>query len=255
MGRRTVVLWRTRIKQALPYWLTCAISRVINPPLLADLHRSERIVEYAWVLGELGKRHPFGLPILDIGYAGSYLVEMECQFGPVVGVDPRRTPRIAHPQFVHRGPPTGPPYYPPLLYTGICVSVLEHLAREEAGKILETLGRCQQAFITVPLAPTAHQFKGYRPFTLAEIWDWPGCVEFSVYRREDGWWRSLNGAFIGVGMGQDMILEAIVEHLPESSEHQVNAVALVRLGHRPARPLIDEPPSPAPDSGDPAPPA
>lgn len=235
---------RNWLKHQLPYWLTCAISRAINPPFLSDLHRSERLVEYAWVLAHLGKYHPPGQRIADVGYAGSYLAEAFCQFGPVVGIDPLKTPQITHPRF-QASWPFRLSDLTPAPYTGICISVLEHLPREEALEIIDELCQLPQALITVPVAPLATKFRGYTPFTLSEIWDWADEASFEVFRREpEGWWLKIDGAYLGAPEGTLTILNRLVEHLPESTEHRVNAVACVRLRN----PAVEWPPA-AVDAG------
>ena len=217
--------FRSWVKHALPYPLTCAIARIINRPFLEDIHRNERIVEYAWVLA-----HVRGPRIADVGCAGSYFAEMLCFFGEVVGIDPRPTPRVRHPRFRRESKVSyGAPYD-----TVVCISVLEHLPRTAARQLiwqmLEALTSTGQCLVTVPLSPVVQRFKGYQPYTLSEVYDWPGCDTFSVFRRErEGYWKMLNADAVDVHDGADATIEAIVEHLPESTEHQVNAVACVRL--------------------------
>lgn len=202
------------IKAVLPYPLVCAVARAINQPFLADVQRSERLTEYAWVLHQV--RGPL---IADVGYAGSYFAEMLCQVGRVVGIDPRDTPQIAHPNFTRVWPfsweTTGG------FSTIVCISVLEHLPREEANRLVSQMTHALapggRLLITTP---TGHEapFRGYAPFTRSELDAWGGHV--TVVRRRPG----------------------------ENQEHDVATVALVRIT-RPTIPLPSgEPSGPVPDS-------
>ena len=195
---------RSRVKAALPYPLTCAIARLVNRPFLADIQRSERLVEYAWVL-----HHVKGPRIADVGYAGSYLAEALCLFGTVVGVDPRETPAITHPHFRREAKLShGAPYE-----TVVCVSVLEHLPRREAHWLLwqmvESLTPTGQALVTVPCGSEG-PFHGYQPFSEAELEVWPGVQTVQVVTRQAG----------------------------PNQEHLVTRVALVQLGPIPPRPPV-----------------
>ena len=225
---------RQWLKAHLPYALTCAIARAINRPWMEDLQRTERLTEYAWVLGQMGQYHPDGLPILDFGYAGGYLDEALCQYGPVTGVDPRETPRIRHPNF-HREWP----WSRPLSYYGTCISVstLEHLpdAPEWVARMLDCTKPEGQVLITIPCGAAPKQFRGYRLWALRELLEWPCLEEFILYRREAGYWQRLDGPFCELEEGTQVSSAAVAEHLPESSEHQVNAIGCLRLV-RPAGP-------------------
>lgn len=205
---------RQWVKHALPYSVTCAVSRLINPPLLADIARSERIIEYAWVLSQIGKHHRPGGNIMDFGYAGSYFAQALCQFGVVVGVDPRETPKIQDADFQRRWPLQGEGFD-----TIVCVSVLEHIfcrntACHCAWDILDDLrGRLViggQLLWTVPTGPR-QEFQGYR--TIDPYPAFGGAHEVSVFHRTPEGWKPRDPA----------------APAPRSTEHQVNAVACVRI--------------------------
>ena len=191
-GAMSVRQW---VKAHLPYSVVCAIARTINRPFLEDIHRNERIVEYAWVL-----HHVRGPLIADVGCAGSYFAEMLCFFGNVVGIDPRPTPKITHPRFRRETKVSyGAPYD-----TVVCVSVLEHLPRTAAKQLIwqmvEALAPAGQCLITVPCG-RERDFRGYQPFTPEEIAQWPGEPQVAVVTR----------------------------HFGPNQEHRVGHVALVRL--------------------------
>ena len=188
---------RTRVKEALPYWLTCAIARALNPTFLADIHRCERLDEYAWVL-----KHVQGPRIVDVGYAGSYFAQMLTEWGQVTGVDPRDAPHIPCPRFHREWPWIGTGYD-----TAVCVSVLEHLSREDAYALVERMYvRSKQVLITVPYG--SGRFMGYQPFTDEELARFPGRLEVEL-----------------------------VDYGGQNSTHQVAQVAFVRLTH-PADPSL-----------------
>ena len=237
---------RTWVKEALPWWLSCAIARAINRPWLEEEHRTERLAEYSWVLAEIGKHHPYGSPILDIGSAGGYFDEALCHFGPVTGVDPKRDqPVIAHPSYRHEWPLSeGVEQYG----TVVSVSTLEHLmlAEELIGQMLTKVVEGGQLLFTVPVGPEAHQYTGYRLWTVKELCGLAAIapMELTVFARREAprghYWQRLSGQECGGQEGQGMDVSALLEHLPESLEHQVNAVAAVRLVHRALPPASDE---------------
>ena len=203
---------RTRVKEMLPYWLTCAIARAINRPFLEDIHRSERIVEYAWVLSQVR-----GPRIMDFGWAGSYFAEMLCQFGTVLGVDPRETPTITHPNFqaVELLSEVADGWSD----TIVCVSVLEHLPRWDAQRygleLVRKLAPGGQLLITVPYGDEG-PFEGYQPFSGLEIARWPGFGGQTIFTRlPTGGWSA-----------------AWSEDPGPNLTHCVRRVACVRL-HRP----------------------
>ncbi len=197
-GTASIPSLRTRVKGWLPFWLTTAIARAINRPWLEPEHRCERLWEYAWVLNNVR-----GPRIADVGYASSYLAEALCLFGDVDGVDPRDEPRIVHPRF--RRLPAGR-LSADTYDTIVCISVLEHLSRPVAsrlvGEMYAALVPGGQALLTVPCGNEG-PFRGYNPFTTAEIQRWPGYVEHRAIQRA---WRP-------------------------NTEHEVTCVALVRLVH------------------------
>lgn len=210
---------RNTLKHCLPYPITCAIARMVNRPFLEDIHRCERIVEYAWVIRNLRVGR-----LLDFGCAGSYFTEMLCQFGDVVGCDPRRTPVIAHPRLSYEWPLQSIGFD-----TILAVSVLEHhLPADEIVKdLLWRLHPKGQLMITVPTSATPLTFHGYRTFTQQDFQRWmlfgqerPCHLGGTFFRRTDRGWEMLNAA------GHESLLN---EQLPDSTEHQVNAVACVRL--------------------------
>lgn len=206
---------RQRLKHLLPYRLTCAISELINEPLLAQVQRSERLTEYSWVLSQIGKHHPAGGRILDFGYAGSYFAEALCQFGPVVGCDPKKFP-IRHPNFQAQWPLLEQVKFD----TIVCVSVLEHIHRSawmEVKAMHARLAPGGQVLITVPYniqGPT--HFRGYQPFTEHEIKAWPGFTAWTRFYRTPRGWINLND------WGD-------LAEPTASTEHTVNAIACVRL--------------------------
>ena len=178
-----------------------------------------------WILGQVGKYHSMGEPLLYFGYAGGYLAEALCQLGPVTGVDPRKTPEILNPNFMREWP-----WPRPLNYygTSVCVSVLEHLPDlHNVDGLLAVTKPGGQVLITIPCGPSAAQFRGYRLWALKELMEWPSLHAFTVFRREEGWWRTLGPEFLQVK--SEASYRVIVEHLPDSSEHQVNAVFCARL--------------------------
>ena len=83
--------------------------------------------------------------------------------------------------------------------------------------------------ITIPCGAAPKQFRGYRLWALRELLEWPCLEEFILYRREAGYWQCLDGGFCGLEMGHEVNYTAVAEHLPESSEHEVHAVACLRL--------------------------
>lgn len=237
---------RTRIKEALPWWLSCAIARAINRPWLSEEHRTERLAEYSWVLGELGKHHPYGAPILDVGSAGGYFEEALCHFGPVTGVDPKReSPAIVHPDYTHQWP-----WHQELerYHTTISVSTIEHLpdGEEYIGLMLASVIEGGQVLFTVPCGVQGQQFIGYRLWAITELCNLAmiAPMELTVFVRREHprghYWQRLSGQFCGGVEGKTMSLSALREHLPDSSEHQVNAVACVRLVHQALPPSDDE---------------
>lgn len=216
---------RSWLKHHLPYPLTCAISELINPPMLAQEQRSERLTEYSWVLHQMGKHHPTGGRILDFGYAGSYFAEALCQFGQVMGCDLRRTPEIRHPNFHHVGElPRGDTFD-----TIVCLSVLEHYLDADSWvrRFMQQLAPGGQVLITVPTGHPQH-FRGYRTYLPSTILAWPGQVTIDYFHRTARGWLAGAGFF------------------PDSTEHQVNVVACVRITNR-------DPGSQPTDSTDPTP--
>ncbi len=201
---------RSWVKAHLPYGVVCAVARLVNRPWLEDLHRCERIVEYPWVLGWMAY-HPPGTPVMDFGYAGGYLAEALAILtpDPVVGVDPRATPLIRHPNFRREWPLTSTGYG-----TILCVSVFEHYLPEST--IADLWGRLVpggQLLVTVPFSNLLQRFRGYRTITHTEVSRWPGAPQVWWYTRAGQSWYRRPGA----------------GYLPRSTEYQVNAVACIRL--------------------------
>ena len=206
------------LKHALPYPLTCAIARAIAVPFLAQEQRCERLWEYSWVL-----HHVKGPRIMDFGYAGSYFAEALCQFGAVVGVDPRNTPTIDQMRFRSvrqlveaEG----------LFDTIVCVSVLEHYLSLEV-VIPQLYGRLApggQLLITHPTSlwkPV--QFRGYQE--LRPIWSQliPGSeVATEVWLRTSQGWMAHSPEALRIFEGPN-------------SEHRTTTLACTRLV-RPAPP-------------------
>ena len=230
---------RSWVKAHLPYPLVLAIARAINRPWMEDLHRTERLTEYTWVLGEVARYHQDGDRILDFGYAGGYFDEMLCQFGQVTGIDPRETPPIKHPNF-HREWPWAQPLG--LYGTIVSISTLEHLptARMWVEVMLSALKPGGQLLITIPCGAEPQQFKGYRLWSLRELLFWPNLTEFTIYRREQDYWQRLDGEFCELAEGVEASHRAISEHLPESTEHQVNGLACLRFV-QPLHPAVPSP--------------
>lgn len=197
------------LKSHLPYPLVCAIARATNRPWLGAEHRTERLVEYAWVL-----RHLVPGRILDYGYAGSYFAEALCQFGTVLGVDPRETPPICHPNFIYwsvdlwEGTHTGRELR---FDTIVCVSVLEHYLpfTDTVCRLRAQLAPGGVLLVTVPVGPP-QRFKGYRTITEEELAPLGGVIRYRV-KTPQGWLPS--SAFPDV----------------RSTEHETRALGLLRL--------------------------
>lgn len=195
---------RSWLKHHLPYPLTCAIARLINQPMLAQEQRSERLTEYTWVLNRMkpGKT-------LDMGYAGSYFAEALCQFGPVIGCDPKRFP-ISHSDFSYEWP---------LASRGfnniVCVSVLEHYLDYDA-IVTDLIGRLNPGGQILLTFPTGHpkKFRGYQNL-YPNTPRWNINVEWTLFSRTEHGWLPNHNPFI----------------FPENTEHQVNALACIRLTH------------------------
>ena len=226
---------REWVKAHLPYGLSCAVARAINRPWLVDVQRVERLCEYTWALAEIGRYHEDSEPLADIGYAGGYFAEALTQFGPVTGVDPRDVPKIRHPRF-HREWPWVPEEG--TYGTVVCISALEHFTYPNLAidQMLSAVHEGGQVLITVPVGPVARQFRGYRLRTLYDILEWPCMESFAVFARRDGVWECLTADRVDVHVTTSDATPAIIEHLPESTEHTVQAVAAVRLVRRPAVP-------------------
>ena len=207
---------RNWVKHALPYAVTCAVARGLNPPFLADIQRCERLQEYAWVLGQVGQHHPVGGPLLDFGYAGSYFAEALCQFGAVVGVDLRHTPRIRHPWFAPQTTldAAGGPYA-----TIVCVSVLEHYldVRAWVARLFASLRPGGQLLLTYPTTLDApKRFRGYQELSVP--WGALGYLVngHEVFLRTGGGWLPYGVA-------------ARAQWLGPNTEHRVTTLACVRL--------------------------
>lgn len=204
---------RQWIKHHLPYGLTCGIARLINRPFLEPESRCERLVEYTWVLNNMKPGRT-----LDFGYAGSYLAQALCFFGPVDGVDLRRTPPIRHENFSHyRDIPNG------ALYDNIvCVSVLEHIfchnepcchcAADIVDSFYQHLAPGGQVLLTYPLG-IGKRFKGYRELNVSIL----GISDNPKWRMEC------------LGVGETAL----------NTEHKTSLLALTRL----TRPQPSQPPS------------
>ena len=205
---------RQMIKRWLPYPLVTAIARLINRPWLEDIHRTERLTEYTWVL-----RHMQPGWTLDFGSASSYFPEMLAQWGHVDTCDFREWPRIRHPQVQFVGTPPMRGQYDNI----VCVSVLEHLPRHTVWPLISDLRRRLaprgRLLITVPSGHSA-KFLGYQTFEPREMELWTPWIEY--YKRTAAGWCSAT---------------AHETQYIHSTTHQVNALACLTLGS-----LKDEPP-------------
>ena len=205
---------RKTVKSALPYGVVTAIARLINRPWLEDVHRTERLTEYTWVL-----RHMQPGWTLDFGSASSYFPEMLAQFGRVDTCDFREWPKIRHPNVQFIGTPPRRGGYDNI----VCVSVLEHLPRYTVWPLITDLRRrlapAGRLLITVPCGHSA-LFPGYQTFEPREWEELTGDTAY--YQRTCGGWRQVR--------------EWEIPHI-HSTAHQVNAIGCFVLG-----PLKDEPP-------------
>ena len=217
---------RNWLKHALPYPLTCAIARAIAVPFLAQEQRCERLWEYSWVL-----HHVKGPRIMDFGYAGSHLAEALCQFGAVVGVDPRETPAINQIRFQSVRSLTDTIG---AFDTIVCISVLEHYLSLEV-IIPQLYGRLVpggQMLLTYPTwIDRPQQFRGYQE--LRPIWSWsqltPGAaVATEVWLRTSQGWMAYSP-------------EAMRIYEGPNTEHRTTTLACTRIVRPVAPPMPDAP--------------
>lgn len=218
---KTNLSLRQWLKHRLPYSVTCAIARAISVPFLAQEQRCERLWEYSWVL-----HHVKGPRIMDFGYAGSYLAEALCQFGAVVGVDPRDTPRIAHLRFhgVRRLAEVSGSFN-----TIVCVSVLEHYLPYK-GLVQDLYARLEpggQLLITHPTTLwEPYQFRGYQELRP----EWPRLLPTASVATKV--WLLTAGGWVAESP------EALLEFEGPNTEHRTTTLACTRI----TRPALAPPP-------------
>lgn len=199
---------RAWVKRMLPYWAVTAIARCINRPWLEDVHRTERLTEYTWVLKHMQEGWT-----LDFGSASSYFPEMLAQWGRVDTCDFRAWPKLRHPNIEFVGTPPMRGGYQNIT----CVSVLEHyLPQEETVQdLIRRLGVGGQLLMTYPTTLwQPKKFRGYQE--IRRLWSRvssAGAWSTDVFvRTRDGW--------VPYGEG---------DPISPNTEHQVNVLGCTRF--------------------------